>query len=68
MRAFTKICSQCLFQGLHGIEGDVYLSLPSVLGENGITHIVKQKLKPEETKQLQKSAQALVEVQNSLKL
>uniref|UniRef100_A0A914RJS2 L-lactate dehydrogenase n=1 Tax=Parascaris equorum TaxID=6256 RepID=A0A914RJS2_PAREQ len=34
--------------GLHGIHDDVYLSLPCVLGQNGLTHIVKQNLNQKE--------------------
>ncbi|VDK19192.1 unnamed protein product [Anisakis simplex] len=36
--------------GLHGINEDVYLSLPCVVGENGVTHVVKQNLKPDEVR------------------
>ncbi|PIO52907.1 hypothetical protein TELCIR_25779, partial [Teladorsagia circumcincta] len=31
-------------KGFHGIGEEVYLSLPCVVGSNGITHIVKQNL------------------------
>lgn len=53
--------------GLHGIDKDVFLSLPSVLGENGVTHVIKQTLTAEEIQQLQKSADTLWEVQQGLK-
>ncbi|CAJ0932282.1 unnamed protein product, partial [Mesorhabditis belari] len=55
-------------KGFHGINDDVFLSLPVVLGSNGLTHIVKQNLSETEISQLQKSAESLLEVQNSLKL
>jgi len=55
-------------KGIHGINDDVYLSLPVVIGVNGITHIIKQKLKHNEIEQLQKSAGQLIQVQNSLNL
>uniref|UniRef100_A0A1I7YID3 L-lactate dehydrogenase n=2 Tax=Steinernema glaseri TaxID=37863 RepID=A0A1I7YID3_9BILA len=55
-------------KGVHGIDGDVYLSLPCVVGVNGITHVVKQDLNAKEVEQLQKSAAQLLEVQNSLQL
>jgi L-lactate dehydrogenase len=55
-------------QGLHGIESDVFLSLPCVLGENGLTHIVKQALTDGERQQLYMSAKTLQDVQNSLSL
>ncbi|KAF2353998.1 L-lactate dehydrogenase [Trinorchestia longiramus] len=54
-------------KGHHGIEEDVFLSLPSVLGENGVTHVIKQTLTAEEIAQLQKSAKTLGEVQAGLK-
>ncbi|PAV59439.1 hypothetical protein WR25_13549 [Diploscapter pachys] len=53
-------------KGLHGIEEDVYLSLPCVLDSNGITHVVKQNLNEIEVAQLQKSAKGLLEVQNNI--
>lgn len=46
----------------------MYLSLPCVLGANGITHIVKQNLTDTEVAQLQKSANALASVQKTLTL
>uniref|UniRef100_A0A914WNG0 L-lactate dehydrogenase n=1 Tax=Plectus sambesii TaxID=2011161 RepID=A0A914WNG0_9BILA len=55
-------------KGLHDIDGDVYLSLPSVLGEKGITHIVKQLLTPAEKEKLEKSVKQLSDLQKSLKL
>ncbi|CAD5209691.1 unnamed protein product [Bursaphelenchus okinawaensis] len=55
-------------KGFHGIDTDVYLSLPSVLGANGITHIVKQNLSDQEVEQLKKSAAALDDVQKGLTL
>ncbi|KAF4526646.1 hypothetical protein B566_EDAN015197 [Ephemera danica] len=50
------------------LHHEVFLSLPCVLGENGVTHIVRQPLKDEETLQLQKSATTLAEVQSKLVL
>ena len=54
-------------QGHHGIDKEVFLSLPGVLGENGVTHIIKQTLTEAEVAQLQKSANTLWEVQEGLK-
>merc|ERR1719391_373832 len=54
-------------QGKHGIDKDVFLSLPCILGENGITHVVNMKLEEEEEKQLQNSANTLAEVQAGVK-
>ncbi|GFG32648.1 hypothetical protein Cfor_04752 [Coptotermes formosanus] len=57
-----------LVKGQHGIDKDVFLSLPCVLGENGVTHIVKQPLTPEEKEMLHRSATLMSEVQSNLKL
>ncbi|VDM79325.1 unnamed protein product [Strongylus vulgaris] len=53
-------------KGFHGIKDDVYLSLPVVLGSNGVTHVVKQNLSASEVKQFHKSAESLLKVQNDL--
>lgn len=50
-------------QNYHGIDKDVFLSLPVVLGENGVTHVIKQTLTQPEIAQLQSSANALWDVQ-----
>jgi L-lactate dehydrogenase len=67
-----KVCDIGLFvlalQGQHGIDKEVFLSLPCVLSENGVTHIVKQPLTEEEKKKLQKSAALMHEVQTKLRL
>ncbi|MFH4975310.1 hypothetical protein AB6A40_002019 [Gnathostoma spinigerum] len=55
-------------KGLHGISEDVYLSLPCVLGCNGVTHVVKQRLNDSEKAKLQESARNLCAVQDSLKI
>ncbi|XKL59239.1 hypothetical protein PGB90_000255 [Kerria lacca] len=55
-------------KGLHGIDDDVYLSLPCVLGENGIVKTIKQELNEEETKQLKISAKILAEHASQLKI
>ncbi|KAK6014284.1 lactate/malate dehydrogenase, NAD binding domain protein, partial [Ostertagia ostertagi] len=54
--------------GLHAITDDVYLSVPCVVGTNGVTHVVKQNLNPEEIEKLHKSWKTLFEVQKQLKL
>jgi len=57
-----------MLQGQHDIDKDVFLSLPCVLGENGVTHIVKQPLTAEEKEMLHKSASLMAEVQSKLNL
>ncbi|CAI2341082.1 unnamed protein product [Caenorhabditis sp. 36 PRJEB53466] len=53
-------------KGFHGINDDVYLSLPVVLGSSGLTHVVKQNLTEAEIAKLHSSAEALLEVQNGI--
>lgn len=54
-------------KGEHGIDKDVFLSLPCVLNSNGVTHVVKQILTQTEIDQLQKSANIMSDVQAGLK-
>uniref|UniRef100_A0A2K5QJ02 L-lactate dehydrogenase n=1 Tax=Cebus imitator TaxID=2715852 RepID=A0A2K5QJ02_CEBIM len=49
-------------KGLCGIDEEVFLSIPCILGENGITNIIKIKLTPEEEAHLKKSAKTLWEI------
>lgn len=46
-------------QGFHGIPEEVYLSLPCVLGAEGITHVVNQTLTSTERSKVQDSAKML---------
>lgn len=55
-------------QGQHGIEHDVCLSLPCVLGEQGVVSIIKQKLTDHERKQLQASAETMAKIHADLKV
>ncbi|XP_023374664.1 L-lactate dehydrogenase A-like 6A [Otolemur garnettii] len=57
-----------LSKGLYGINEEIFLSVPCILGENGITDLIKLKLTPEEEARLQKSADTLWEIQKRLKL
>ncbi|GLV33927.1 Lactate dehydrogenase [Carabus blaptoides fortunei] len=52
--------------GVHNIDSDVFLSLPCVLGENGITEVVKQQLTEGELEKLHKSASVMHTVQENL--
>lgn len=61
-------CSHFCFQGYHGIQDEVYLSLPSVIGAGGVTDVIVQQLTDDERKMLHKSASIMAEVQSSLKL
>lgn len=51
---------------MHGVKDEVFLSIPSVLGNNGLTDVIHMTLKPEEEKQLVKSAETLWGVQKEL--
>uniref|UniRef100_A0A915MIC9 L-lactate dehydrogenase n=1 Tax=Meloidogyne javanica TaxID=6303 RepID=A0A915MIC9_MELJA len=55
-------------KGIHGFEDDIFLSLPTVLGSNGVNFIVRQNLTPKELEQLRGSATQLLEIQKTLKL
>ncbi|XP_022085963.1 L-lactate dehydrogenase-like isoform X2 [Acanthaster planci] len=57
-----------LAQGYHGIDREVFLSLPAVLGQHGVRHVIKQRLNEEEVAQLQRSAETLWAVQRELDL
>ncbi|CAG0884719.1 unnamed protein product [Darwinula stevensoni] len=52
----------------HGITEEVFLSLPCILGENGINFIVHQTLNEHELKKLHKSAKTLQGIQSELQL
>ncbi|XP_074086254.1 L-lactate dehydrogenase A chain-like isoform X2 [Macrotis lagotis] len=64
LRRVHPVCT--LIKGLYGITEDVFLSVPCVLGLNGITDIVKLKLSTEEEQHLKKSAETLWNVQKDL--
>jgi len=55
-----------MIKGLYGIKDDVFLSVPCVLGQNGISDVVKVTLTPEEEARLKKSADTLWGIQKEL--
>nr|XP_058160698.1 L-lactate dehydrogenase A chain-like [Dasypus novemcinctus] len=55
-----------MIKGLYGIKDDVFLSVPCVLGQNGISDVVKVTLTPEEEGRLKKSADTLWGIQKEL--
>jgi len=57
-----------IVQGYHGIEDEIYISLPVVVGEAGITSVFNQKLDDDERAKIQKSAKTLREVLDSVKM
>ena len=48
-----------MIKGLCGVKEDVFLSVPCILGQNGISDVVKVTLTPEGEARLRKSAGAL---------
>ncbi|XP_015724692.1 L-lactate dehydrogenase B chain [Coturnix japonica] len=56
-----------MVKGMYGIENDVFLSLPCVLGASGLTSVINQKLKDDEVAQLKKSADTLWNIQKDIK-
>jgi len=57
-----------LVKGFHGIDKEVFLSLPCVLGENGVNFVINQTLNDSETAKLHASADTLHDVQSKLTL
>lgn len=55
-------------QGLYGIEDEVFLSVPCVVGSNGVRDICAMPLVAEEMAKLQASAKAIAAVQSPLGL
>lgn len=53
-------------KGYHNITDDVFLSLPCVIGETGITHVLQQTLTSEEVALLQKSASTMQSVASGI--
>ncbi|KAG0608543.1 hypothetical protein M758_8G113500 [Ceratodon purpureus] len=58
----VSVCAQ----GFHGIEDEVYLSLPAEIGRAGILGVMDSPLTDEEREQLHKSAKTLAEIQKKL--
>ncbi|KTF94712.1 hypothetical protein cypCar_00031040 [Cyprinus carpio] len=57
-----------LVKGMHGVNEEVFLSVPCILGNSGLTDVVHMTLKSDEEKQLVKSAETLWGVQKDLTL
>uniref|UniRef100_A0A8C0DUU2 L-lactate dehydrogenase A chain n=1 Tax=Balaenoptera musculus TaxID=9771 RepID=A0A8C0DUU2_BALMU len=55
-----------MIKGLYGMKEDVFLSVPCILGQNGISDVVKVTLTPEEQACLKKSADTLWGIQKEL--
>ncbi|CAG9138123.1 unnamed protein product [Plutella xylostella] len=50
-------------KGEHGVEEEVFLSLPAVLGHNGVVDVIRQPLTEKEAEQLRQSAALMAQVQ-----
>ncbi|OCT83516.1 hypothetical protein XELAEV_18021657mg [Xenopus laevis] len=55
-----------MVKGMYGVNEDVFLSVPCVLGNLGITDVVTMTLKADEEEQLRKSADTLWAIQKEL--
>ena len=61
------LCLSVLMKGEYGIE-DVCISIPTVLGSNGIVSTLTPKLSDDELEKLKISAQAMKDVINQVKV
>ncbi|CAK9298650.1 unnamed protein product [Gordionus sp. m RMFG-2023] len=55
-------------KGYHGIDKEVFLSLPCVLGENGVMDVIKQPLNEQERQKLYNSVDTIFKIQSSCKI
>ncbi|KAL0902715.1 hypothetical protein ABMA27_000527 [Loxostege sticticalis] len=55
-------------KGEHKIDEEIFMSLPCVVGSSGITDIIRQPLSSTEIQLLRKSAEAIIENQNTIKI
>lgn len=60
----VSVCAK----GFHGIEDEVYLSLPAELGRSGIIGVMDSPLTDEEREQLNRSAKTLADIQKNLNI
>ncbi|XP_019089119.1 PREDICTED: L-lactate dehydrogenase A-like, partial [Camelina sativa] len=58
-----------LARGFYGVDGgDVFLSLPALLGRNGVVAVTNVHMTDDESEKLQKSAKTILEMQSQLEL
>ncbi|XP_075044520.1 L-lactate dehydrogenase A chain [Mixophyes fleayi] len=55
-----------MVKGMYGVKDEVFLSIPSVMGNQGITDVVNMTLKADEEEHLRKSADTLWAIQKEL--
>nr|WON66706.1 lactate dehydrogenase A [Leptobrachium liui] len=55
-----------MVKGMHGVKEDVFLSVPCILSNLGITDVINMTLKPDEEDRLRKSADTLWGIQKEL--
>ena len=55
-------------QGLYDISDDTFMSVPCIVGENGVTHVLIQTLDDTEKTKVVASAKTLLGVQKSVVL
>lgn len=73
--SFTRFYSRAslyndltVFQGLYGIKEEIFLSIPCILGQSGITDLVKVNMNTEEEALFKKSCDILWNIQKDLQL
>lgn len=54
-------------KGLHGVQEDVFISLPAVLTSSGVRDVVNLKLDKDEFEKLNESVQAMLKIQQGIK-
>ena len=55
-------------EGWNGISDEIFISIPVVVGQNGISHLVSQKLSESELAKMQKSAKTLRDITVNIEL
>ena len=60
-----RTVSTCV-RGIHGVEEDVFLSMPCSLGAHGVRRVVNLPMTPTEVEAFQKAAQTIWKVQKDI--
>ena len=60
-----RTVSTCV-RGIHGVEEDVFLSMPCSLGAHGVRRVVNLPMTPTEVEAFQKAAQTIWKVQEDI--
>lgn len=66
--AATIHCVSVSVKGHHGVNDEVFMSLPAALNANGVATVVKLQLSDEEQEQFKKAAAILKEIADGVKV